>query len=190
MPTELGARSTSTLLTSHRPSAISAKRTTLARVFSNGNFTTSTLTQEASRKLGFATERAQVTLDAARPARQPFALKTLSDFTPQLTSAEWLDALPVFKGVLIRNFITPDAVNFMRKEAGGIICLTLHPEICDRLNLPLQTVENTSRHSTPFTVSRMRSQPEPTATGQSCAATGATTASTIASNATTDADGT
>jgi 3,4-dihydroxy 2-butanone 4-phosphate synthase/GTP cyclohydrolase II len=49
--------------------------------------------------------------------------------------------------------VTPEAINFMRKEAGGIICLSLHPEICDRLNLPLQTAENTSRHATAFTVS-------------------------------------
>lgn len=33
-----------------------------------------------------------------------------AQFVTQAT-AEWLDALPVFKGVLIRNFITPDAVN-------------------------------------------------------------------------------
>jgi NAD(P)H-flavin reductase/ferredoxin len=35
---------------------------------------------------------------------------TTAQFVTQAT-AEWLDALPVFKGVLIRNFITPDAVN-------------------------------------------------------------------------------
>src|SRR5687767_3539934 len=49
--------------------------------------------------------------------------------------------------------VTPEIINLMRKEAGGIICLSLHPELCDRLNLPLQAAENTSRHSTPFTVS-------------------------------------
>jgi streptogramin lyase len=47
-----------------------------------------------AQAVGFATERAQVTLDAARPTRHAFTLKTLADFTPQLTSAEWLDALP------------------------------------------------------------------------------------------------
>ena len=33
-----------------------------------------------------------------------------AQFVTQAT-AEWLDALPVFKGMLIRNFITPEAVN-------------------------------------------------------------------------------
>ena len=33
-----------------------------------------------------------------------------AQFVTQAT-AEWLDALPMFKGVLIRNFISPDAVN-------------------------------------------------------------------------------
>jgi NAD(P)H-flavin reductase/quinol-cytochrome oxidoreductase complex cytochrome b subunit len=33
-----------------------------------------------------------------------------AQFVTQAT-AEWLDALPVFKGVLIRNFITPESVN-------------------------------------------------------------------------------
>src|SRR6266498_995669 len=35
---------------------------------------------------------------------------TTAQFVTQAT-AEWLDRLPVFGGVLVRNFITPDAVN-------------------------------------------------------------------------------
>ena len=48
--------------------------------------------------------------------------------------------------------VTAEAVNFMITEGRGLVCLSLGPEIADRLNLPLQTAENTSPFTTGFTV--------------------------------------
>jgi len=49
--------------------------------------------------------------------------------------------------------VTPEAINFMAKEARGLICLALAPEIADRLHLTPQVAENTSAFGTGFTVS-------------------------------------
>ncbi|MBO0767633.1 MAG: bifunctional 3,4-dihydroxy-2-butanone-4-phosphate synthase/GTP cyclohydrolase II [Solirubrobacterales bacterium] len=54
--------------------------------------------------------------------------------------------------VMAAQFITPDAVNFMTRQAGGWICLTLTPERCDELGLELMTLKNEALHETPFTV--------------------------------------
>jgi 3,4-dihydroxy 2-butanone 4-phosphate synthase/GTP cyclohydrolase II len=54
--------------------------------------------------------------------------------------------------VMAAQFITPDAVNFMTRQAGGWICLALTPERCDELDLELMTLKNESSHQTPFTV--------------------------------------
>jgi 3,4-dihydroxy 2-butanone 4-phosphate synthase/GTP cyclohydrolase II len=51
------------------------------------------------------------------------------------------------------QFITPEAINFMRKEAGGLICLALTPERCDELGLDLMAAKNESAFETAFTVS-------------------------------------
>jgi 3,4-dihydroxy 2-butanone 4-phosphate synthase / GTP cyclohydrolase II len=51
------------------------------------------------------------------------------------------------------QFVTPDAVNFMRKEGGGLICLALTPERCDELGLDLMAAKNESPFETAFTVS-------------------------------------
>jgi 3,4-dihydroxy 2-butanone 4-phosphate synthase / GTP cyclohydrolase II len=48
--------------------------------------------------------------------------------------------------------VTPQAINFMLKEARGLVCLTLTPEKADQLNLPFQTPDNTSSFGTGFTV--------------------------------------
>ena len=45
---------------------------------------------------------------------------------------------------------TPEIINFMRKEAGGLICLALDGAICDQLNLRPQVAENTSSMGTAF----------------------------------------
>src|SRR5207248_7393901 len=50
------------------------------------------------------------------------------------------------------QFVTPEAVNFMRKEAGGLICLALTPERCDELGLDLMAGKNESRFETAFTI--------------------------------------
>jgi 3,4-dihydroxy 2-butanone 4-phosphate synthase/GTP cyclohydrolase II len=48
---------------------------------------------------------------------------------------------------------TPETVNFMIKEAQGIVCLALAPEICEALELPLMTQPMTAHFGTAFTVS-------------------------------------
>ncbi len=49
--------------------------------------------------------------------------------------------------------VTPEAVNFMAKEARGLICASLTEKRSDELSLPLMVVDNTSHFQTPFTVS-------------------------------------
>jgi 3,4-dihydroxy 2-butanone 4-phosphate synthase / GTP cyclohydrolase II len=49
--------------------------------------------------------------------------------------------------------ITPEIINFMRKEAGGIICAALTEERCEELGLELMVGRNTATHETSFTVS-------------------------------------
>ncbi|HEV8378871.1 MAG TPA: bifunctional 3,4-dihydroxy-2-butanone-4-phosphate synthase/GTP cyclohydrolase II [Tepidisphaeraceae bacterium] len=49
--------------------------------------------------------------------------------------------------------VTPEAVNFMLKEARGILCLALTGEVCERLRLHSQTEINTASLGTAFTVS-------------------------------------
>jgi 3,4-dihydroxy 2-butanone 4-phosphate synthase / GTP cyclohydrolase II len=51
------------------------------------------------------------------------------------------------------QFVTPDVVNFMRKEGGGLICLALTPERCDELGLDLMAAKNETPFETAFTVS-------------------------------------
>ncbi|HEY5428864.1 MAG TPA: bifunctional 3,4-dihydroxy-2-butanone-4-phosphate synthase/GTP cyclohydrolase II [Solirubrobacteraceae bacterium] len=51
------------------------------------------------------------------------------------------------------QFVTPEAINFMRKEGGGLICLALTPERCDDLGLDLMAAKNESAFATAFTVS-------------------------------------
>jgi len=49
--------------------------------------------------------------------------------------------------------VTPEAINFMAKYGRGLICLSLHPDIVERLGLPLMVHNNRSRFQTAFTVS-------------------------------------
>jgi len=49
--------------------------------------------------------------------------------------------------------VTPEAINFMSKYGRGLICLSLHPDIVERLKLPLMVQDNQSRFQTAFTVS-------------------------------------
>ena len=49
--------------------------------------------------------------------------------------------------------VTPEAINFMAKYGRGLICLSLAPEIVDRLKLPLMVTDNRSPFKTAFTVS-------------------------------------
>jgi 3,4-dihydroxy 2-butanone 4-phosphate synthase/GTP cyclohydrolase II len=54
---------------------------------------------------------------------------------------------------MLAEYVTPEAINFMTKEARGLICVPLSGEICDQLGLEAQVKENTSRMGTAFTVS-------------------------------------
>ncbi len=49
--------------------------------------------------------------------------------------------------------ITPEIINFMAVHARGLICLTLMPERCEQLNLPLMVNQNGTVYSTNFTLS-------------------------------------
>ncbi len=52
--------------------------------------------------------------------------------------------------VMAAEKITPEAINFMRKEGGGLICLSLEGGLCEQLGLRSQVTENTSRMGTAF----------------------------------------
>lgn len=49
--------------------------------------------------------------------------------------------------------ITPETVNFMITNGRGLLCAPLTEERCDELDLDMQVTNNTSIHTTPFTVS-------------------------------------
>src|SRR4051812_13128469 len=46
--------------------------------------------------------------------------------------------------------VTPEIINFMATHGRGLICLTLTPERCDALRLPLMSPQNTSVFGTAF----------------------------------------
>lgn len=50
------------------------------------------------------------------------------------------------------ELVTADQVNFMATHARGLICLTLGPDKCDGLQLPLQAPKNGTPYDTAFTV--------------------------------------
>jgi 3,4-dihydroxy 2-butanone 4-phosphate synthase/GTP cyclohydrolase II len=54
--------------------------------------------------------------------------------------------------VMAAQFVTPEAINFMAKEARGWICLALTGQRCEELGLDLMTAKNESPQGTPFTV--------------------------------------
>lgn len=55
--------------------------------------------------------------------------------------------------IMAASHVTPQAINFMAKHARGLICLTLTPERCEQLNLPLMVRDNQSPYATNFTCS-------------------------------------
>ncbi len=55
--------------------------------------------------------------------------------------------------VMAAQMVTPEAINFMRKEAGGLICVPMIGKRLDELQLPQMVSENTAVHETAFTVS-------------------------------------
>jgi 3,4-dihydroxy 2-butanone 4-phosphate synthase / GTP cyclohydrolase II len=55
--------------------------------------------------------------------------------------------------VIAADHVSAEAINFMARFGRGLICLTLTPERCDRLQLPAMASRNGTRHGTAFTVS-------------------------------------
>ncbi len=55
--------------------------------------------------------------------------------------------------VMAAQMVTPEAINFMRKHAGGLICVPLVGTRLDELHIPQMVRENTAVHETAFTVS-------------------------------------
>src|SRR5215203_6243554 len=55
--------------------------------------------------------------------------------------------------VLPAQFATPEAINFMAKEARGLVCLALTPDRCNELGLDLMAAKNEAPLQTAFTVS-------------------------------------
>ena len=54
--------------------------------------------------------------------------------------------------IMAAEKITPEAVNFMLKNARGVLCAPITMSRCDELDLPRQVEDNTSVLGTPFTV--------------------------------------
>ncbi len=55
--------------------------------------------------------------------------------------------------VMAAAFARPEDINFMARYGRGLICLTLTPERCQQLRLPLMVNANKTAHTTNFTVS-------------------------------------
>jgi len=48
--------------------------------------------------------------------------------------------------------VTPEAINFMARFGRGLICVSLTPDRCDALDLPLMVEKNTASHGTAFCI--------------------------------------
>lgn len=55
--------------------------------------------------------------------------------------------------IIAAECVTPDKINFMETHARGLICAPITKERAEELDLPMMVANNTSMHSTPFTVS-------------------------------------
>jgi 3,4-dihydroxy 2-butanone 4-phosphate synthase/GTP cyclohydrolase II len=55
--------------------------------------------------------------------------------------------------VMAAEMVTPEAINFMRREAGGLICVPILGKRLDELHIPQMVSENTALHETAFTIS-------------------------------------
>lgn len=55
--------------------------------------------------------------------------------------------------VMAAQMVSPDAINFMRKHAGGLICVPMTGARLDELHIPQMVRDNTAVHETAFTVS-------------------------------------
>ncbi|MCQ2361721.1 MAG: bifunctional 3,4-dihydroxy-2-butanone-4-phosphate synthase/GTP cyclohydrolase II [Acidaminococcaceae bacterium] len=55
--------------------------------------------------------------------------------------------------IMAAQFATPEAVNFMAKEARGLICMPADGKVMDKLQLGAMVANNTDNHETAFSVS-------------------------------------
>ena len=55
--------------------------------------------------------------------------------------------------ILAAEKVTPEAINFMAKNARGLICMPITEKRLNELNIPMMVGENTAQHGTAFTVS-------------------------------------
>ncbi len=55
--------------------------------------------------------------------------------------------------IMVAEQVRAEDINFMATYARGLICLTLTPERCQQLDLPLMVSDNKSQYTTNFTVS-------------------------------------
>lgn len=55
--------------------------------------------------------------------------------------------------IIAAECITPEKINFLETHARGLICAPITKERAEELDLPMMVANNTSIHSTPFTVS-------------------------------------
>src|SRR5436190_22238170 len=92
------------------------------------------------------------------PTRAELKFATIEDALEDIASGKMVvvddDEDRVNEGDLemAAQIVTPDAINFMTRQAVGWICLALTPERCDELGLDLMAAKNESAHQTPFTV--------------------------------------
>ncbi len=86
--------------------------------------------------------------------------------------------------VMAASCVRPEDINFMATHGRGLICLTLTPERCKQLNLPLMVRDNTSGQRTNFTLSIEAT--EGVTTGISAADRATTIAAAVKSDATPD----
>ncbi len=55
--------------------------------------------------------------------------------------------------IMAAEKVTPDSINFMAKNARGLICMPVTGARLEELHIPMMVGENTARHGTAFTVS-------------------------------------
>ena len=55
--------------------------------------------------------------------------------------------------ILATEKVTPEMVSFLMREARGLICVSIPSEVAERLQLPLQVLNNNSPFQTPFAIS-------------------------------------
>ncbi len=55
--------------------------------------------------------------------------------------------------VMAAQFVTPEGINFMSKYGRGLICMPMHKDLIQKLDLHLMTVDENDKFKTAFTVS-------------------------------------